>query len=197
MTHAPHKPLLFVTVGTDHHPFDRLVRWVDGWLKPFERELDCLMQIGRSACPAHARAVEYLDHKEMEAAMLASQIVVAHGGPGAITLSRHCGKVPIVIPRRRCFGEHVDDHQLLFARRLADEDAILLAETETAIRNVLDRSASGELRPSLIGGGDDARTALQRFGDLVDAVVEASGASDRRCRSSWPSREAIRSPLRR
>ena len=25
-------PLVFVSVGTDHHPFDRLIGWVDAWL---------------------------------------------------------------------------------------------------------------------------------------------------------------------
>ena len=28
----PGEPLLLVTVGTDHHPFDRLIRWADAWL---------------------------------------------------------------------------------------------------------------------------------------------------------------------
>jgi hypothetical protein len=49
-------PLLLVTVGTDHHPFDRLVRWVDGWLASSPRRHDsgltCLMQTGTAAPPA-------------------------------------------------------------------------------------------------------------------------------------------------
>ena len=28
-----HAPLVFVTVGTDHHPFDRLIHWMDRWLE--------------------------------------------------------------------------------------------------------------------------------------------------------------------
>ena len=33
------RPLVFVTVGTDHHPFNRLVQWVDalGRLAPRRR----------------------------------------------------------------------------------------------------------------------------------------------------------------
>jgi diacylglycerol kinase (ATP) len=50
----PAAPLLLVTVGTDHHPFDRLVRWVDGWLDGETGQaagLRCLMQTGTSAPP--------------------------------------------------------------------------------------------------------------------------------------------------
>ena len=31
MLEMPRLPFTFVTVGTDHHPFDRLVNWVDSW----------------------------------------------------------------------------------------------------------------------------------------------------------------------
>src|SRR5918993_5733368 len=40
---APVTPgLLLVTVGTDHHPFDRLVRWAAAWLAAHPGQLRCL-----------------------------------------------------------------------------------------------------------------------------------------------------------
>ena len=40
------RPLVFVTVGSDHHRFDRLVSWVDAWAAG--RDVDCVIQYGTS-----------------------------------------------------------------------------------------------------------------------------------------------------
>jgi hypothetical protein len=45
-------PLVLISVGTDHHPFDRLVTWADGWLatRP-EGSVRCVVQSGTSRAP--------------------------------------------------------------------------------------------------------------------------------------------------
>lgn len=48
-----------------------------------------------------------------------SHIVITHGGPSSIILSLQFGKVPIVVPRQKQFGEHVNDHQVEFVRQIA------------------------------------------------------------------------------
>ena len=40
--------------------------------------------------------------------------------PGEALQAFAHGKVPIVVPRQSAFGEHVDDHQVRFARKIAD-----------------------------------------------------------------------------
>jgi UDP-N-acetylglucosamine transferase subunit ALG13 len=133
-------PLLVVTVGTDHHPFDRLVRWVDGWLAGAAGGRTCLMQTGTSAPPAGgADWTPYLEFDALQAAMREAAAVVCHGGPGTILGARRLGAVPIVVPRRHRLGEHVDDHQVAFSRRLAAEGSVLLAESEAALHALLDR----------------------------------------------------------
>ena len=53
------------------------------------------------------------------------------------------GAVPIVVPRQHRLGEHVDDHQVAFSRRLAaDGGGIHLAETEAELHRLLDRVAA-------------------------------------------------------
>jgi len=39
------------------------------------------------------------------------------------------GKVPVIMPRRAHFGEHVDDHQLEFARELEAAGKVVMCET--------------------------------------------------------------------
>jgi UDP-N-acetylglucosamine transferase subunit ALG13 len=166
-------PLLLVTVGTDHHPFDRLVRWADTWLAGHPGELRCLMQTGTSAPPSGpAQWQEYLEFDALQAAMGEAAAVVCHGGPGTILGARHLGAVPIVVPRQHGLGEHVDDHQVAFSRRLAAEGGeIHLARTEAELHRLLDR-VTAEPAAFRAGPGDRATAAAVReFGRLVDGLV--------------------------
>jgi UDP-N-acetylglucosamine transferase subunit ALG13 len=186
------RPLLLVTVGTDHHPFDRLVRWADAWLAGHPGELRCLMQTGTSAppaggvrgtpggCPGGSGQAEwraYLEFDALQAAMASAAAVVCHGGPGTILGARHRGAVPIVVPRQHRLGEHVDDHQVAFSRRLAaDGGEIHLAETEAELHRLLDRVAAepAAFRSGPAGqtpAGRDRATAVREFGRLVDGLV--------------------------
>jgi UDP-N-acetylglucosamine transferase subunit ALG13 len=167
-------PLLLVTVGTDHHPFDRLVRWADAWLGAHPGALRCLMQTGTSGAPTGAAAEwrAYLEFGALQEAMASAAAVVCHGGPGTILGARHMGAVPIVVPRQHRLGEHVDDHQVAFSRRLAAEGGgIHLAETETDLHRLLDRVAA---EPAAFRAGPEDRattTAVREFGRLVDGLV--------------------------
>jgi UDP-N-acetylglucosamine transferase subunit ALG13 len=175
VTEPEGRPLLLVTVGTDHHPFDRLVRWADAWLAGHPGALRCLMQTGTSAPPGESGGVEwraYLEFEALQAAMASAAAVVCHGGPGTILGARHMGAVPIVVPRQHRLGEHVDDHQVAFSRRLAAEGGgIHLAETEAELHRLLDRVAA---EPAAFRSGSEDRatgSAVREFGRLVDGLV--------------------------
>jgi UDP-N-acetylglucosamine transferase subunit ALG13 len=162
---------VFVTVGTDHHPFDRLVRWVDAWLENGDgRQVRCLVQHGTSASPSHAERSDYLTYDAMCAAIDAADVVVCHGGPGTIMLAAHTGKVPIVVPRLRQLGEHVDDHQLFFTRRVANEGTIALAEDEGRFRALLERALVTPLPRRTIAGPSTEQT-VRRFEAIIDELV--------------------------
>jgi UDP-N-acetylglucosamine transferase subunit ALG13 len=168
-------PLLLVTVGTDHHPFDRLVGWAGAWLAANPGRLRCLMQTGTSAPPGGSGPVAwqaYLEHDALQAAMASAAAVVCHGGPGTILGARHRGAVPIVVPRRHRLGEHVDDHQVAFARRLAATGGeIHLAETEAELHRLLDRVVA-EPAAFRAGAGERATAgAVREFERLVDGLV--------------------------
>jgi UDP-N-acetylglucosamine transferase subunit ALG13 len=175
------EPFVFVTVGTDHHPFDRLVRWVDAWLVAnAERGVTGLIQTGTSAAPRRAASTAYLGHAEMEAAVRRARAVVTHGGPGSIMLCSYLGKKPIVVPRRHGLGEHVDDHQVVFSRRLAAEGGIELAETERGLHDLLDSALSRGPSAVSIGGREHVREAVQRFESMADALLREPRRSSRR-----------------
>jgi UDP-N-acetylglucosamine transferase subunit ALG13 len=165
------RAFVFVTVGTDHHPFDRLVRWVDAWLEAAPHgTVRCLVQRGTSIRPAQAESSGFLEYDALRAAMREAAAVVCHGGPGTIMLAADAGRVPIVVPRLRRLGEHVDDHQLLFARRLQSEGAIALAETEERFRTLLDRAlAAPETRAAV--PSSHTSEAVRRFEEVVGELL--------------------------
>jgi UDP-N-acetylglucosamine transferase subunit ALG13 len=173
-------PFIFVTAGTDDHPFDRLIDWSERWLS--ERPVSSLIQVGTSRPPRCGRWVDYLPYQEVEQVVRAATAVVCHGGPGTITLALHFGTKPIVVPRRQALGEHVDDHQTLFARRLAHEGEIVLAQTEESFRHALD-SAMAPGQPVHRTRRPRATDAtIRRFTELVDDMIVIAS----RRGSAWP-----------
>jgi UDP-N-acetylglucosamine transferase subunit ALG13 len=176
--------LLFVSVGTDHHPFHRLVGWMDDWLERRSgRPVTCVVQGGTSRPSRLAEFHDYLRYQEMQAAMQDAAAVVCHGGPGTIMEARVLAHVPIVVPRQSRLGEHVDDHQVAFARRLASAGEIHLPWTESDLHELLDLALiePSAFRSSPATGGGSA-TAIRRFGELVDSLVDSPERAGRRRR---------------
>ena len=175
----PALPSVFVTVGTDHHPFDRLIRWVDGWVEAGGRErASCFVQHGTSKAPpwngtAGLGHSEYLAHDEMSTRTAEATAVVCHGGPGTIMDCLKVGTKPIVVPRRHAEGEHVDDHQVRFTRRLESAGYIRVAETEDDLRTLLDEALANPERETYRSEDTTTATAT-RFAELaMELGIEA------------------------
>lgn len=166
-----------MSVGTDYHPFDRLCRWVDAWLADGGGEIArCFVQTGTSTPPTRAEHGQYLGQEQMEAMMREAAVVVCHGGPGTIMLAAATGKRPIVVPRRKAAGEHVDDHQHAFTRRIAADGAIILAESEPEFRGYLSgalHANGGEPPPPRRTSPADA---VRRFEELVERLFQPMAA---------------------
>lgn len=165
------KPLIFVTVGTDHHPFDRVIRWVDGWLEAGGAEkARCLIQTGTSSQPRRAEGKHYLTYEEMEEAVNEAVAVVCHGGPATIMLSRYLGKKPIVVPRQHRLGEHVDNHQVAFSRRIAAEGEVELVETQERLWELLEQVVRDPGFLRLLRTENQVKPAVSRFEEMVGVL---------------------------
>lgn len=108
--------MIFVTVGTHEQPFDRLVRYMDDLKASGAIEEDVFIQTGYTDYePKHCSFSKLLPYSEMEKYVREARIVITHGGPSSFIMPLQIGKTPIVVPRQEKFGEHVNNHQLLFA----------------------------------------------------------------------------------
>ena len=56
-----------------------------------------------------------------------AHIVITHGGPASFIMPLQIGKTPIVVPRQQQFNEHVNNHQVEFARNIVERMGIIIS----------------------------------------------------------------------
>lgn len=136
---APDRVEVVVAVGTDHHPFDRLIDWVDRWAR-VQTDVTVLVQRGTSVPTEHCPSVDLLPHGELCQHFAASTVVVSHGGPSTVMDARMAGRLPIVVARDPDRGEHVDDHQQRFANHLDQHELARVVDDAEAFHDLLDEA---------------------------------------------------------
>jgi len=128
--------LVVVSVGTDHHPFDRLVLWADLWALDHPEDR-VVVQYGTARPPRWAEGHRVVEHDQLVRWFQSADAAVASCGPGAVMECRRAGRIPVVVARHRALGEAVDDHQLAFARHLAHQGLAVTAVDEPRLRSWL------------------------------------------------------------
>jgi UDP-N-acetylglucosamine--N-acetylmuramyl-(pentapeptide) pyrophosphoryl-undecaprenol N-acetylglucosamine transferase len=122
--------MIFVTVGTNEAPFDRLILALDR----LPRGEQLIVQTGASQVrPEGALCIEELPFEALAEHVRRARVVVMHAGVGSVLTALANGKRPVIVPRRAEFGEAVDDHQLAFARRFEAAGLVSLVEDEQAL----------------------------------------------------------------
>lgn len=169
---------ILVTVGSDHHPFDRLIGWVDDWLVDHrDDDISCVLQHGTAAVPRQGIARDYLPHSELQELLQAAQVVVTQGGPMGIIESLQAGTRPIAVPRLARLGEVVDDHQVAFCRQLSTLGKCVLAEDSAAVHSALNAALAHHdvyLVEKQAVDEQVART-VARFGEVVTTLPRRRG----------------------
>ena len=124
--------MIFLTVGSEF-PFDRLVRAVDDLADGEAFGEEVFAQIGRgSYVPRHMDWVANLKRESFDERLRQSRAVISHAGMGTIIKCMELQKPLLVVPRRKQFGEHVNDHQVGTARNFESLGDILVAyETDS------------------------------------------------------------------
>ncbi|MFR2776298.1 MAG: glycosyltransferase [Anaerostipes sp.] len=112
--------MIFVTVGTHEQPFNRLLEYIDNMKRDGVITEDVIMQTGFSTYePMYCKWSKLLPYKEMVENVNDARIVITHGGPASFIMPLQIGKTPIVVPRQKQFGEHVNNHQVEFANAVS------------------------------------------------------------------------------
>lgn len=142
--------MIFVTVGTHEQPFNRLIECVDNLKRDGIITEDVIMQTGYSTYePQFCTWRKLYPYQEMLRLVEQARIVITHGGPSSFIMPLQIGKIPIVVPRRHEFNEHVNDHQVAFARAVAERMGTIIVVNEM----------------------DELRTAIRRYDNTVHEMI--------------------------
>ncbi len=161
--------MIFVTVGTHEQPFDRLVRVIDALKGSGVITEDVMIQTGYTDYePKNCSFSKLLPYNEMVKNVEQARIVITHGGPSSFIMPLQVGKTPIVVPRQEKFGEHVNDHQLVFALEVAKRQKnILVVEDITRLEEVI---VNYDSAVSKLSGGVTSNN--EKFMEGFKALVE-------------------------
>lgn len=116
------KITIFVTVGTNHYNFDRMLKLVKECLNIIPIEYELIMQYGFSTKYVGnniLKNVKMLSRLEAEEAYAHSDLVFSHCGIGSIYNSLSYNRPTVIIPRLEKYQEFSDDHQLQIAKEIA------------------------------------------------------------------------------
>lgn len=120
--------MIFVTVGTHEQQFNRLIKEVDRLKGEGIIKEDVFIQTGFSTYePKNCEWSKLIPYKEMQKLNKEARIVITHGGPASFVAPLQLGKIPIVVPRQAKFEEHVNDHQVDFAKAVSERNKNILA----------------------------------------------------------------------
>ena len=111
--------MIVFTLGTIIFPFERAVDWLALLL---EREIikePVLFQHGATPVKLEhplLTTVPSLTKTEMHESVRQASLTIAHAGQGSTRMLAKLGTSFVLLPRLKRHGEHIDDHQLLFAQ---------------------------------------------------------------------------------
>jgi len=148
------KNTILVIVGMHYQGFDRLVRKMD--------EIACkindkvIMQIGKTNYePSCADYFRFKDlDSEIENLMKNAKVVLCQGAMTIID-SLFLGTPVIAVPRLKKFNEHLNDHQLIFAKKLESIGLIKVVDDIEALEHVISNCDTSidkkiEINPQLV-----------------------------------------------
>lgn len=117
--------MIFITLGSQKFQFNRLLQAVDELIDYGVIKEEVFAQIGYSDYkPRNYEYKEFLDRDEFAAQEGKCEILITHGGTGAIIGAVKKGKKVIAVPRLAKYGEHVDDHQLQLIAQFKNQNLI-------------------------------------------------------------------------
>jgi len=117
----------FISLGNSHQSFSRLLKNIEQFADKLPKPI--LIQRGHTEFSSKfAEIIAFMDMNAFMKAINNHSLIILHGGAGSIIQAVSQKKVPVVMARRKIFGEHIDDHQVEFVNKLASQQLIVSLE---------------------------------------------------------------------
>ncbi len=113
--------MITVTLGTIPFSFDRAIDWLDNLLEAGVISESVFVQHGTTDVSALAKYMYVKTTPIVETSMFKkivqeSRLIISHAGQGSTRGLANQGACFVLLPRLARYKEHIDDHQLWFAR---------------------------------------------------------------------------------
>lgn len=180
---------VIASVGTHHQPFDRFAQWLEA--VSASAPTDVVFQHGATRPLAGAQNHEMLAPDLLLEQYRTADAVVIQGGAGGVMDARKAGRIPVVVPRLHERAEHVDDHQVVLNRRLAELGLVHVAESREQFEELMAGIRAGQV-PTRVGEGAPTAgvvEAVRLLNDLPEARRDEHGATRVGQRSRGPAGE--------
>ncbi|SFB19042.1 UDP-N-acetylglucosamine transferase subunit ALG13 [Acetitomaculum ruminis DSM 5522] len=159
--------MIFVTLGSQKFQFNRLLKALDDLVDRGIINEEIYAQKGASDyVPKNYKSVDFLDRDRFEEMTLKSDIVITHGGTGAIIGAVKKGKKVIAVPRLERYGEHVDDHQLQLLRQFDDLGIICACYDTGKLKECYEEVLSRQYRPYV----SNTNTIIDSIEEYLDTL---------------------------
>jgi UDP-N-acetylglucosamine transferase subunit ALG13 len=113
--------MITITLGTIPIAFDRIIQWTEILLEDGTISEPLFVQYGVSDITpivSHplVTAIPMLEKPDLFNQISKSRFVISHAGQGSARWLAKCKKSFVLVPRLSDYREHIDDHQLMFAK---------------------------------------------------------------------------------
>jgi beta-1,4-N-acetylglucosaminyltransferase len=122
--------MIFVTVGNAKQGFRRLLNAVDDLARQGQFDGgEVFVQSGNNIYfkPLYCNHKPFLSMEEFDQCIKKASLIICHAGCGTLLHALKAGKTPVVMPRRKKYGEHVNDHQVELMQALAEQGRVVTA----------------------------------------------------------------------
>ncbi|WP_165005468.1 PssE/Cps14G family polysaccharide biosynthesis glycosyltransferase [Enterococcus sp. ZJ1668] len=139
--------MIFIILGSQKFQFNRLLQAVDELIAQKLISQSVFAQKGFSDySPKHYPFTDFLLREEFAAQIEQADIVLTHGGSGAIVSALKAEKKVIAVPRLKQFKEHVDDHQLQIIQAFSEGGYLMGLEDVAYLPTVLTQVKEQKLK---------------------------------------------------
>jgi UDP-N-acetylglucosamine transferase subunit ALG13 len=165
--------LIFVTVGNATQGFRRLLEAVEAFLAEGTVGPEpVLIQAGSSTDfkSRYGEVMPFLPMDEFGRRVEEANLIISHGGCGTLLQAVRLGKVPVVMPRRKKYGEHINDHQVQLVKALAAEGFIIPAFEPKDLPGAIAKAMEENRRREALGVRSDEIQSRMR--EMVAQAIE-------------------------
>ena len=118
--------MIFVTLGTQDKPFNRLLEAVQKQINNKKIKGKVIVQAGCTKFESKDMEIfDLIPMEDFEKNISECDILITHGGVGSIVDALKRGKVVIAAARLEKYGEHVNDHQLQIIKNFSEAGYII------------------------------------------------------------------------